>query len=410
MTKPVSQYFDLLLNLTSDWQVIGVITNYKTSEIRIHIEHIGKKCECPDSFDLCSVYDHAPSREWRHLDTMDYKTYIVCKLPRITNKDGKIRTISPPWASKHDRHTLKFEHKVINLLLATKNQTKTASFMQCGFRTVNSIIHNSTKRGLARRNLSAIEFKNLSIDEKSFKKGHNYVSVLSSPYGANVIDVVEGRTKQSVRDLLDKSLTKEQQKNIRTISMDMWKAYMSVTKEKLPNASIVHDRFHLVKYLNTAIDKVRRREVKTNEELKNSRYALLKNKENLTEKQRIKFEAIKQANYEVSKAWQIRENFRDLFQKETNYIDAFYLFTKWMRDASLRHIKEVTKVVEMFKNHLPGVVNALILRFSNAMAERLNGKIQEIKTVGRGYRTFENFRSAILFFHGGLNLYPLNSQ
>jgi len=410
MTKKVPQYFDLLLNLTEYWQVKEVITNYKTNEIRIHIEHIGKKCECPDSFDLCSIYDHAPQREWRHLDTMDYKTFIVCKLPRIRNKQGKIKTISPPWASKHTRHSYKFEHKVIDLLKATKNQTKTASFMQCGFRTVNSIIHNSTKRGLERRNLSSIKFKNLSIDEKSFRKGHSYVSVLSSPYGASVIDVVEGRTKQSVRELLDKSLTKKQQESIKTISMDMWKAYMSVSKEKLPNASIVHDRFHLVKYLNIAIDKVRKKEVKTNEELKNSRYALLKNQENLTEKQRIKFDAIKSANYQVSKAWQVRENFQNLFKTEDTYIKGFYLFIKWARDATLKKIPEVTKVVEMFKNHLSGIINALIKRFSNAMAERLNGKIQEIKTVGRGYRTFENFRSAILFFHGGLNLYPLNSQ
>jgi transposase len=48
----------------------------------------------------------------------------------------------------------------------------------------------------------------------------------------------------------------------------------------------------------------------------------------------------------------------------------------------------------------------LIMNLSNAMAERLNGKIQELKTVGKGYRTFANFRSAILFFHGGLDLYP----
>jgi len=60
----------------------------------------------------------------------------------------------------------------------------------------------------------------------------------------------------------------------------------------------------------------------------------------------------------------------------------------------------------MFNNHLEGVCNALVERFSNAMAERLNGKIQEVKSVGRGYRTFKNFRSAILFFHGGLSLYP----
>lgn len=61
----------------------------------------------------------------------------------------------------------------------------------------------------------------------------------------------------------------------------------------------------------------------------------------------------------------------------------------------------------MFKNHLSGVVNALVTTFNNAMAERLNGKIQELKTAARGFRTFQKFRSAVLFFYGGLNLYPL---
>ena len=70
------------------------------------------------------------------------------------------------------------------------------------------------------------------------------------------------------------------------------------------------------------------------------------------------------------------------------------------------NIKEVIKVAKMFNNHLEGVCNAMVESFSNAMAERLNGKIQEVKSVGRGYRTFKNFRSAILFFHGNLNLYP----
>ena len=57
-------------------------------------------------------------------------------------------------------------------------------------------------------------------------------------------------------------------------------------------------------------------------------------------------------------------------------------------------------------SHSRGVINALISNLNNAMAERLNGKIQEIKLSGRGYRKFQNFRSAILFFHGGLDLYP----
>ena len=68
------------------------------------------------------------------------------------------------------------------------------------------------------------------------------------------------------------------------------------------------------------------------------------------------------------------------------------------------------KVAKMFTNHIKGVCNALVENISNAMAERLNGKIQELKTVGKGYRNFNNFRSAVLFFNGGLSLYPQQIQ
>lgn len=81
---------------------------------------------------------------------------------------------------------------------------------------------------------------------------------------------------------------------------------------------------------------------------------------------------------------------------------------QWISNAIQAKIKEITKVVDTFKNHLRGIINAMVDTFSNAMAERLNGKIQEVKACGRGYRRFENFRSAILLFHGGLYLYPLN--
>ena len=402
------QFFDLLLNLENNWQVKRVEADYKLSEINVFIEFIGNQAESPDTMETCKLYDRAPERTWRHLDTMQYKTYIKCKLPRIKDITGKVVTVTPPWASKHERHTYLFEHAIIDLLLATKNQTKTAELMRCGFNVINRVIHLSTDRGMSRRNLSGLPFEHLSIDEKSFKKGHKYVSVLSHPRSGSIIDVEEGRTKESVRALLDKSLTEEQQSGLKTISMDMWKAYLSVAKEKLPNAEIVHDRFHLVKYLNDAIDKVRKREVKTNEELRNSRYALLKNEENLTEKQRIKFDAIRQSNCQVGKTWEVKENFKGLFNKEHDRESAFILFMRWAKSSKDFMIKETTKIVEMFKNHLQGVINALITTFNNAMAERLNGKIQELKTSGRGYRTFEKFRSAILFFYGGLDLYPLN--
>lgn len=397
-------FFTTLLNLEDGWEVQSIQTDLGKAEIYIRVSCRLDQLIDDQTGELCKVYDHAPEREWRHLDTMQYKTYIKCKLPRIIASNGKVKTVQPNWASGYERHTYLFEHAVIDLLKATKNQTKTALLMRCGFNIVNRILHVSTQRGMSRRNYSQVVFDQLSIDEKSFRKGHHYITVLSHPHSGCVLDVGEDRTKESVKSLLNKSLTNEQLQQVKAISMDMWKAFIFTAQEMLPNAAIVHDRFHLVKYLNEAIDKVRRREVKQHEELKNSRYALLKNPENLTEKQRIHFDAIAGANYEVSKAWQVRENFKDLFSSEKLY--AWKLYLKWTVDSQKRKIKEIDKVVAMFNNHIKGVVNALLMNLNNAMAERLNGKIQELKTVGKGYRTFTNFRSAILFFHGGLNLYP----
>lgn len=399
------QFFDLLLNLDENWKVDRVYVNSKIEEVDIFVSYCGSYADDPDTLDSYKLYDHAPSRRWRHLDTMQYKTYINCSVPRVKNEEGKIKTIQTPWANGYERHTFMFERLAIDILKATKNQTKTSELLRCGFNVINRIVSNSVKRGLERRP-STFRFSHLSLDEKSFKKGHKYVTVLSEPLSGTVIDISENRDYNATVEVFAKTFNRECIKDVETVCMDMWKPYLKATKYLLPKAEIVHDRFHLVKYLNDAVDKVRRREVKVHDELKKTKYIFLKNPENQTEQQRIKFEAISDANYEVSRAWRIKENFRDIFGCD-NTSDAFHLIMRWLNHATSSNIKEIIKVADMFKNHFKGIVNAMVNSFSNAMAERLNGKIQEIKSCGRGYRKFENFRNAILFFHGGLSLYPL---
>lgn len=393
------QFFDLLLAFGNEWIVKEVKTNLETDEVDIYVEYFGS----------AKIYDYAPSRRWRHLDTMQFKTFINCRLPRIKTAEGKVKTLLPPWADKHDRHSYLFESAVIDLLLATRNQTQTARLMRCKFDVVNEILHKAVRRGIERREESVEIFENLSIDEKSFHKGHSYATVLSHPESGRVLDVVEDRTIEACRKLMKKALTREQREAVKTISMDLWQAFIRTAQEQLPEAQVVHDKFHLIKYLNEAIDKVRRREVKEQKELKNSRYVLLKNEENLTDKQRIKFEEIRQANFEVSRAWEARENFKAVF-RNASVEESEAIFGEWFEAVKESGIKEVMKVAEMFSNHLPGVLNAMTSKFSNAMAERLNGKIQLLKAIGRGYRKFENFRSVILFFYGKLSLFPLNSR
>jgi len=294
---------------------------------------------------------------------------------------------------------------VIDVLKSTKNQTKSSELLRCGFGVINRIIHNAVNRGILLRPDGYIP-EHLSVDEKSFKKGHEYVTVLNDPISGVVLDVSKGRDHESCQSLIMDAIKPEHRGKVKTVSMDMWKAYMKATQELLPNAEIVHDRFHMVKHLNDAIDKVRRREVKQHEVLKNTRYVFLKNHQNLTDQQRMKFAVISHANYEVSRAWRIKENFRDIFGCDSIQ-EASELVIQWVHDAIKSNIKEMIKVVDTFKNHIRGIINAMVTSFSNSMAERLNGKIQEIKSTARGYRRFENFKSAILFFHGGLYLYPL---
>jgi transposase len=231
---------------------------------------------------------------------------------------------------------------------------------------------------MGRRNYTKLVFDQLSVDEKSFKKGHQYITVLSHPGSGCVLDVEQDRTKEACKSLFNRIVTETQLRLVTTISMDIrhgaqvWPAYINSAQELLPNAAIPHDRFHLIMYLNKAIDQVRRSEVKHHDELKNTRYALLKNPENLTEKQRIRLESIRGSNYDVSKAWQVRENFKELFSSEKLF--AWIRYNKWTANSKRKNIKEIDDVVDTFNNHVSGVVNALILNLSNAMAERLNSR------------------------------------
>jgi hypothetical protein len=100
MQEFTEQFFDLVLNLDDNWKVDLVTSDYKNKIVEIGIIFIGSKAECPQNYTLCSIYDHSPKRKWRHLDVLDYKTYLVCKLPRIKNSQNKVITIIPPWSSK----------------------------------------------------------------------------------------------------------------------------------------------------------------------------------------------------------------------------------------------------------------------------------------------------------------------
>ena len=265
--------------------------------------------------------------------------------------------------------------KTIDTLLETKSQTATSRLLLLTFDQVHHVMERAVEFGLLHRS------------------------------DGTVLEVVGGRKKEDAKALICKALNPIQRANVLTASIDMWDPFRDAVKDLMPLAVICHDKFHLVKHLNAAVDAVRRREVKSNEYLKRTRYLFLKDTARLTDKQQIKFDAIVNANYEVSRAWRIKEDFRDIVKGKLDRAEAFTLYMMWRQRALAANIPEITKVLEMFDRHQKGIINALCMGRNNGKAERMNGSIQELQTVGRGYRDVERFRIAVLFFYGGLTLH-----
>ncbi len=350
------------------------------------------------------IYDHAPVREWQHLPLFQYKALIVCSLPRYLDRDGKVKTVAAPWATERRGYTHLFAAHIIEALLAVKVQSKVAELYRTTPYTVRSIMEEAVERAMEERGLVP-GLKQVSIDEKAYARGHRYASILIDSVQGRILDMVEDRTEESTRELFLKITGEQVCPTIERVNLDMWKPYMKVAEEVAPNALQVHDKFHLFKKLSEAIDSTRRSEVKQHPELKESRYAVLKNAENRTAKQEEKFQQIDALNLKTAQAWRIRENFKEVFsERDPDQMPT--LLDQWATNALKAGISAVTKVVETFKRHLKGILNAARSGTTSAAHERTNGSIRSILAKARGFISFERFRINALFYFGKLNLLP----
>ena len=399
-----TKILEQLLNLGDDWEIVDVLINDNFKEINLYFRYTKRTGFYPESKEERKIYDFTPERQIRHLDIFEYKTFINVRIPRVKNNSGEISTIDLGWAGKRVSYTYKFESRVIETLRLSKNQTKTSDYFNTTFDIVHGIMERAVARGLGRRDLSGTFA--LGIDEKSYGNGQKYITVLSDPITKSVLDIINGRKTEDAQELLTWTLSPSQLDQVLLISMDMWKAYMTAAVEVMPNADIVHDKFHTAKYLNKAVDDVRKKEVKEQDILRNSKYIFLKNSENWNDTQRWKFEQIDQVNLATSQAWRIKENFKGIYDQGEKQRCLEY-FKKWYISTLQTDIKPMLKVADTMLRHLKGIVNSAMTDITNSIAEGINSQIQVVKTVARGFANVQGYRNAILFFQGNLKLFPL---
>ena len=192
----------------------------------------------------------------------------------------------------------------------------------------------------------------------------------------------------------------------------MWEPYIASIRAHLPDADnkIVFDKFHIAGHLGEAVDKVRRRERKAlaaenDSRLVGTKYDWLRSQMNFSRADWLAFKPLRESNLKTARAWALKETGMALFTY--SYAGAARRHFRWWYNwATHSRLQPMIEVARMLKSKLPNILTYLKHRITNATSESMNAKIQWVKYTARGFRNKTNFKTAIYFHCGGLDLIP----
>jgi transposase len=397
-----------LLGLTAPWEITDVEMKLKEGEVHIRVALPGgERWVCPECHSPAPIYDHQ-ERVWRHLDTCQFKTLVHARVPRLSCPTHGIRQLQVPWAEPGSQFTALFEALAIDWL-GQASVKAVAKQLRISWDEAAGIQARAVRRGLERRKLEAPRYA--GVDETSFQKRHQYVTVVSDLERGCVLHVADERGQEALDEFWTQ-LSPAQLGKIEAVAMDMWEPYIRSTRAHLPGADgkIVFDKFHVAQHLGNAVDKVRRQEHRARMAegdpiLKGTKYLWLENPKGRTWSESRAFNLLREIVTRVGRAWALREAAMSLWS--LRYAGAadrdFRGWYGWARRSRLEPMREVAG---MLKRHWANIRTYFAHRITNAGSESMNARIQSVKRRACGFRNRVRFKVAIYFHCGGLELYP----
>jgi len=234
----------------------------------------------------------------------------------------------------------------------------------------------------------------LAVDEISLRKGHHYLTVIINWQTGRVLWVGEDRRYETLKAFFD-TLTDEQKAAIKAIAMDMWDPYIKAVKECLPQAAIVFDQFHVVRAFGRVIDTVRNREyrnaVKEDKDvIKGSKYLLLKNRENLREKEKPQLKALLKMNQTLLTVYLLKDYLKKLWDYKYPRCARNFLDT-WCSMARESGMRSLMAFAKMLQRYAYGIISHCRFPLHTSRLEGVNNKIKVIKRRAYGFHDTEYF-------------------
>jgi len=408
------ELFQMALNITDPWFVKDLKFDVKSKRLDIYIDF--KRGSKFSYFDKevskkligLKAYD-TKDKTWRHLNFFEHECYLHARVPRVKLPNGKTKLIKTPWEGLSNGFTLLFEALLLQLCQAMP-VNKVAKIVKASDDKLWSMLERYIDSIREYEDFENID--SIGMDETSRAKGHEYITLFVDLQKRRTIFITEGKDNTTVKEFVkDLEVHNGNKESITNVSCDMSPAFIKGVKEYLPKAQITFDKFHILKIINEAVDKVRKQEVATNKKLKGTKYIWLKNYDNLTKKQKETLESLTLSNMNIKtmRAYNIRQAFQDIYQASSQEEFITYL-KKWYFWATHSRLEPIIEAAKMVKRHWDGIVKWYESKINNGILEGLNSVIQAAKSKAKGYKTFKNYKIIVYLLTGKLDFSIVNSK
>jgi hypothetical protein len=407
---PSNPELKLMTNLLK-FPGVKVINYSFISEIGVILclENIEKEAACIHCGAKTSKLHQNNQLTIRDLPLGEQAVYLKINRRQMTcQKCGKKFTEELSYVEKKRTYTLRFRKKIVEEVLVSdiKNVAQRNGVSE---QEIETMLKDLGKEIL---NEKPKNLKRLGIDEIALVKGQkNYCAVLVDLDKRIIVGLLEDRTELAITEYLE-SWGEEVLAQIQEVSIDLWKPYVNVANKLMPQAEVVADRFHVMKQVNDELDRGRRKLKKEAQALtkkkdekkktaiistlNKSKYTLLKNKSDLNIEENNKLEEIYKITPILGMKHELKEEFRDIFVKEKNWVDGLLKLGDW-----------IVKALEYFPDSCGTIrrwIGEIIAYFDNrttqGVVEGINNKLKLIKRRAYGFRNFDNFKlRSFLIWH-----------
>jgi transposase len=355
----------------------------------------------------CPGYDWGDGRRrWRALDLGTTFAYVEAEAPRVECRRHGVIVAAVPWARHDSAFTTAFEDQCAWLAINTSARA-VAALMRTTWRAVGGICRRVSDEARARRDLLA-DLRRLGFDEISVRKGQSYLTVVVDHHSGRLVWAAPGRDRKTVEKFLD-LLGEQRCARVELVSCDMAEWITRPIAERCPNATVCLDPFHVIKLATDALDEIRREvwnearkagETALAKDLKGARFALWKNPENLTPRQKLKLAHIQQINQRLYRAYLLKEQLRQIYRVDPD--EAIGVLDAWLKWARRCRLAPFVKLARTIRDQRAGIEAAFRNGLSNARVEQINTQIRLITRRGFGYHSQQAVIALAMLSLGGL--------